>query len=80
MKKIFLIATLVVASMMQALAHSAGDYVYTRNGRYKLSTGRNLLANGNFADGTNGWTAAATSLSGLPKGIYIYKGKKVTVK
>ena len=61
MKKIFLIASLVVAAMMHALAHSAGDYVYTRNGRYKLSTGLNLLANGNFADGTNGWTADGTN-------------------
>lgn len=61
MKKIFLIASIVVASTLQSLAHKAGDYVYTRNGRYKLTTAVNLLPNGNFASGTDGWTADGTA-------------------
>lgn len=50
MKKIFLIASIIVASTLHTLAYKAGDYVYTRNGRYKLTTAVNLLPNGNFAN------------------------------
>lgn len=44
------------ALTLTAIAQNAGDYVYTDNGRYKITTGENLLSNGDFTAGTEGWT------------------------
>ena len=46
------------AGVTGAFAYEAGDYVYTLNGRFQVS-GDNLVTNGDFSDGTNGWTNTA---------------------
>lgn len=46
------------AGVTGAFAYEAGDYVYTINGRFQVS-GDNLVTNGDFSDGTNGWTNTA---------------------
>ena len=38
--------------------YEVGDFVYTPNGRFQI-TGENLLTNGDFSDGLNGWTNMA---------------------
>ncbi|MBQ9672829.1 MAG: hypothetical protein IJV34_08255 [Prevotella sp.] len=55
MKKM-LTLMLSAAMMLTANAQNAGDYVYTDNGRFKITTGENLLTNGDFDNGSNGWT------------------------
>ena len=46
------------AGVTGAFAYEAGDYVYTINGRFQVA-GENLVTNGDFSDGTNGWTNTA---------------------
>lgn len=43
------------ACTMAAQAQNAGDYVYTDDGRYKITSGENLLSNGDFSQGLDGW-------------------------
>lgn len=49
--------TLFACTMMilATKAQNAGDYVYTDKGRFKITTGKNLLSNGDFSNGTEGW-------------------------
>lgn len=55
MKKRLLIAFAAIATFMNMSAYNVDDYVYTNSARFKI-LGDNLVTNGNFADGTNGWT------------------------
>lgn len=52
------LSTLLTAAFISlaAIAQSAGDYVYTDNGRFKIKTGENILPNGDFSKGTEHWT------------------------
>lgn len=55
MKRLF--TFLAAATMfLTTYAQSEGDYVYTKNARYKITSGANLLPNGDFSNGTTGWT------------------------
>ena len=38
-----------------SFAYQQGDAVYTFNGKFKI-IGENMLTNGDFSDGVNGWT------------------------
>jgi len=40
--------------MMNTFAYEVGDYIYTRNGRFKIS-GANLIQNGDFSNGMANW-------------------------
>ncbi|MBQ9668766.1 MAG: hypothetical protein IJV45_08525 [Prevotella sp.] len=55
MKKGLFTLIACIATLTTAMAQQAGDYFYTNNGRYQITTGENLLPNGDFADGTNLW-------------------------
>ena len=44
-----------IVSFASAWALSEGDYVYTKNGRFKIISSENLLTNGDFSDELNGW-------------------------
>lgn len=55
MKKLLLTA-LVCGVSLAGFAQTAGDYVYSGAHRLKITTGENLFANGDFANGTAGWT------------------------
>lgn len=55
MKKRLLLAFAAVATFMNAFAYNVDDYVYTNKARFKV-LGDNLVKNGNFTDGFNGWT------------------------
>lgn len=55
MKKRLLLAFAAIATFMNMSAYNVDDYVYTNKARFKI-VGDNLVTNGNFADGTNGWT------------------------
>jgi len=55
MKKRLLFAALALVCATGAFAFEEGEYAYTATGRVKV-TGSNLLTNGNFSDGTAGWT------------------------
>lgn len=52
------ISTLLAAAaiMLTVNAQNAGDYVYTDNGKFKITTGQNLLPNGDFSNGLAEWT------------------------
>lgn len=54
MKKL-LLSVLAVMGMMNANAYEVNDILYTTAAKFKV-TGENLVTNGNFADGTAGWT------------------------
>ncbi len=58
MKKRLLFAAMAMVCAMGSSAYEVGDYVYTLNQRVKI-TGENLVTNGNFAEGTDGWIDAA---------------------
>ena len=55
MKRIFTLLAAAV-TLLTASAQNAGDYVYTDNGKFKIVNGENLLSNGDFSQGTDGWT------------------------
>lgn len=55
MKKRLLSMFIAVLTVTGIYALSIGDYVYTKNGRFKI-TGVNLITNGDFSSGTSGWT------------------------
>lgn len=48
----------LLAGVAGSFAHEVGDYVYTVDGRFKI-LGENLLPNGDFSKGTDGWTNIA---------------------
>lgn len=60
MKKKLLLILLAVVGMSSAYAdnYQDGDYIYTRNGKYKV-TGENLIENGDFSNGGEGWTTGS---------------------
>lgn len=57
MKKRLLTQLLAVACAAGAYAFNVGDYVYTDNARLKIA-GANLVQNGDFSNGFEGWTSA----------------------
>lgn len=69
--------TLLASTAMLLTAHAqkAGDYVYTDNGRFKITTGHNLLTNGDFDKGTADWTTdGGNTLSPDTFGIELENG------
>lgn len=58
MKKRLLFAALAMVCAMSSFALEIGEYAYTATQRVKI-TGENLVTNGNFAAGTDGWIDAA---------------------
>lgn len=76
MKKRLLIGLVALLGMSSTYAYELGDFIYTRNGRYKV-TGANLLKNGTFKDGLTGdwlradgseWTAEQDTFTVVPNG------------
>ena len=62
--KHWLITTTMLLFSLAMNAYEAGDFVYTKVARYKI-TGENLVVNGQFnqgATGTDGWTATSETL------------------
>lgn len=55
MNKLLLTLT-VLACAMGSHAQDAGDFVYTKDGRFKITDGVNMLQNGDFGQGTQHWT------------------------
>ena len=53
MKKRLLLQLLAVCMTVGAYAYNAGDYIYSKTGKYK-TTGNNLVVTGNF-EAANGW-------------------------
>lgn len=56
MKKRLLLAALALVSVVGAFALEVDSYVYNAAGERMKITGENLVANGNFATGLDGWT------------------------
>ena len=55
MKRLFTIMA-SAALMLTANAQQAGEYIYTDEGKFKITTGENLLSNGDFTQGLADWT------------------------
>lgn len=55
MKKRLLIGVLTVMGAGSAFALGNGDYIFSNTDRFKV-TGENIVVNGNFASGLDGWT------------------------
>lgn len=56
MKKMFLFALFTSLCVLNAMAaQQVGDYVYTDDARFKV-TGENSIVNGDFSQGSKGWT------------------------
>jgi hypothetical protein len=55
--KRLLLSLLAMATAVSSFALNAGEYAYTRAGRYKVLAA-NLVTNGDFSSGTNGWKNA----------------------
>ena len=56
MKKRLLMMMAAIAGLATpSFAYQQGDAVYTFNGKFKI-VGENMLTNGDFSDGVNGWT------------------------
>ena len=68
MKKRLLFAALAMVCSLSSFALNTGDYVYAADGRYKL-TGSNLITNGDFSEGTDGWTVDDPTTFVLTDGI-----------
>jgi len=58
MKKRLLLAAMAIICSLGTYALEIDDYAYTDTQRVKI-TGNNLVTNGDFANGTEGWTDAA---------------------
>lgn len=56
MKKSIFTLIALAASILSGSAFEAGDHVYTDNGRYLITTGENLLTNGDFSNAFANWT------------------------
>ena len=57
MKKRLLLVGIAMLSVVSSFAYNVGDYIYTRNGRFKV-TGANLITNGDFKEGLKDWMKA----------------------
>ncbi|MCR4602106.1 MAG: hypothetical protein K5683_01060 [Prevotella sp.] len=57
-KRLLTLAALVVAFVGSSFAYNIGDYAYTSTQRVKI-LGENIVQNGDFTLGTEGWTNAA---------------------
>ena len=57
MKKRLLLVAFAMLSVATSFAFEVGEYAYNSTQRFKI-TGDNLVANGNFANGLNGWYGA----------------------
>lgn len=55
MKKSIFTLMACICSLLAGYAQQVGDYIYTSDGRYRI-TGENILVNGNFAESTDNWT------------------------
>ena len=74
MKKRLLLQLLVVFCVVNGFAASVGDYLYSPTAKFKV-TGANVVTNGTFTDGTNGWLSeAATALDGSTWGVELKEG------
>lgn len=58
MKKRLLLAMAAILGFTTAFAYQTGEYIYTRNGKYKVVS-ENLITNGDFSNGFEGWQDAA---------------------
>lgn len=58
MKKRLLLAMAAILGFTTAFAYQTGEYIYTRNGKFKVVS-ENLITNGDFKDGLNGWLNVA---------------------
>lgn len=58
-KTLFSVIALLVCVV--AFAQNAGEYVYTKDSRVKILSGEELVTNGDFTDGTRGWTTDGKS-------------------
>ena len=58
MKKQLLLVLVAAMSALTSFAYNDGEYVYTRDGRYKVQ-GQNLLTNGDFSQGLQDWVSAS---------------------
>ena len=58
MKKRLLFAAMAMVCAMGSSAYEIGEYAYTATQRVKIM-GENLVTNGDFANGTEGWIDAA---------------------
>ena len=56
MKQRLLILAAALMMVLGSYAQAAGEYFYTKDGRYKVTTGENLLSNGDFSNGMTDWT------------------------
>ena len=54
MKKRLLTVAFALLTAATSFAYQAGDYAYNSTQRFKI-TGENIVQNGNFANGLNGW-------------------------
>ena len=57
MKKRLLTVAFALLTVATAFAYQVGDYAYNSTQRFKI-TGDNIVQNGNFANGLNGWYGA----------------------
>ena len=55
MKRQFLSLLFAALGVSSLFAYDVGDYVYTRNGRFRV-TGANMVPNGDFSAGLSEWT------------------------
>lgn len=44
---------------LASYSYDGGDYVYAHSGKYQIVSGENLLVNGDFSNGLEGWTSLA---------------------
>ena len=56
MYKRLLTLMVMAATLLTASAQKAGDYVYTDAGKFRITTGENLISNGDFTKSTEDWT------------------------
>lgn len=74
MKKRLLLQLLVVFCVVNGFATSVGDYIYSPTAKFKV-TGENIVTNGTFTDGTNGWLSdVTTALDGAVWGVETAQG------
>lgn len=59
MRKRLLMMAFAALSVASSFAYEVGEYAYNSTQRFKI-TGENLVTNGNFANGLDGWFGATT--------------------
>ena len=80
MKKRLLFAAIAMVCSLGLFAQA--QYVYTADGRYKL-TGDNLITNGDFSEGNEGWTIGGETTFTIqeeqgPNGEYVLSSNGAT--